>query len=265
MKKNIFSVIAIAGVFSITGCSIVEPNYEGIKMTNWGKSGIDDFVEVHGNAGIIKEMFGEKLYRVPMFETTGGLKEVKILAIDAGEFTIDPHYQYKPTRGKGKQIVFDYKHIAGDEPTVSLNNIEEKILNVVVYNAYREVARQYTTDALMSNLNEYERKVEARLDEEFKAKGFDLISLTSGLEPPSSMRNAIEARNNSIQRARQVENDLQVAKNQQEIAKIEQETNRIKSIGLTDKILMEQYINMLRETKNKVIITDGKTPIMLSH
>jgi regulator of protease activity HflC (stomatin/prohibitin superfamily) len=264
MKKIITMLVALFMATSFSACSIVEPNYEGIKMTNWGKNGIEDFVEVHGNAGIIYWLFGEKIYRVPMFETTGGLQEVKILAIDAGEFRIDPHYQYKPSRGKGKKIVFDYKHIAGNKATISLDNIEEKILNVVVYNAYREVAREYTTDDLMSNLNQYEKKVEERLVKEFKNKGFDLISLTSGLEPPKSMKNAIEARNNSIQRARQVENDLQVAKNQQDIARIEQETNRIKSIGLTDKILTEQYIDMLLRTKNKVIITDGKTPLIIS-
>mgnify|MGYP003095896359 FL=1 len=48
-----------------------------------------------------------------------------------------------------------------------------------------------------------------------------------------------------------------------EKAKIDAETNRVQSSGLTKEILLEKYIEMLQTTSNKVIITDGKTPIML--
>ena len=50
-----------------------------------------------------------------------------------------------------------------------------------------------------------------------------------------------------------------------EKAKIDAETNRIQSAGLTKEILMQQYIEMLRNTSNKVIITDGKTPVILGN
>jgi hypothetical protein len=38
----------------------------------------------------------------------------------------------------------------------------------------------------------------------------------------------------------------------------------MKSSGLTKEVLQQQYIEAIRNTKNKVIITDGKTPIMIS-
>lgn len=48
-----------------------------------------------------------------------------------------------------------------------------------------------------------------------------------------------------------------------EKARIDAETNKVQSGGLTREVLTQQYIEMLRNSKNRVIITDGKTPIIL--
>ena len=50
-----------------------------------------------------------------------------------------------------------------------------------------------------------------------------------------------------------------------EKAKIDAETNKVQSVGLTKEILMQQYIEMLGKTSNKVIITDGRTPVILGN
>ena len=77
------------------------------------------------------------------------------------------------------------------------------------------------------------------------------------------MANAIEQRNNQKQMAEQVKNELEVARMQKEKAQIEQETNNIKSKGLTKEILMERYIDALRWSNNRIIITDGKAPVLI--
>ncbi len=163
-------------------------------------------------------------------------------------------------RGKGIDIVFNYKHTGFDD---NMDNLENMILNPIVINAFREEARNFTTDSLMNNLNKFESGVQERLRTEFEGKFFKLNSLTSGLTPPVSMAQAIEARNNQKQMAEQVKNELEVARMQKEKAQIEQETNRIKSQGLTKEILTERYIDALRWSENRIIITDGKTPVML--
>jgi len=48
-----------------------------------------------------------------------------------------------------------------------------------------------------------------------------------------------------------------------EKAKIDAEANRVRAEGLDNKILQEKWIEAIRNTNNKVIITDGKTPIIL--
>ncbi|MDO4763568.1 MAG: SPFH domain-containing protein [Flavobacteriaceae bacterium] len=254
--------VAVASFLVVlNGCSRVEPNYEGVLMENYGRNGKEDFKTVTGWQWTA--WFGTTLYQVPMFETSGDPQEVQINAKDAGVFTVDPSYQYQPIRGRGVDIVFNYKHLGIDQPEVMMDNVENAILNKLVVNAYREEARNYTTDSLMNNLNAFEKQVEGRLKADFGNKYFQLNNLTSGLKPPASMARAIEERNNAIQQAERVKNELQVSKMNLEKAKIDAEANRIKSQGLDGKLLQEKWIEAIRNTNNKVIITDGKTSIML--
>lgn len=255
------AIVILVFILAMKGCSRVEPNYEGVLMENYGRNGKADFRTVTGRQWVVFP--GVELYQVPMFETSGDPVAVSINAKDAGVFTVDPSYQYQPIRGKGVDIVFNYKHLGVNEPEVMMDNVEQAILNKLVINVYREEARNFTTDSLMNNLNAFEKQVEARLREDFSGKFFQLNNLTSGLQPPASMAKAIENRNNAIQEAERVKNELNVAKMNLEKAKIEAETNRIKSQGLDGKLLQERWIEAIRNTDNKVIITDGKTPVIL--
>lgn len=260
MKKMIilFSVIA-----SLIGCNRPEPNYEGVLMTEYGRNGINSFKIVTGAQGILGP--GSELYQVPMWEQAGDPDIVEITAKDAGVFTVDPSYTYTPIRGKGAEIVFNYKNYRIQDPETFFDNVEANVLNKRVTDAYREEARNYTTDSLMNNLGKFELSVQSRLKEEFKTKFFDLTTLTSGLKPPASMLKAVEDRNKAIQEANRVKNELETSRMLLEKAKIDAETNKVQSVGLTREILMQQYIEMLGKTSNKVIITDGRTPVILGN
>jgi regulator of protease activity HflC (stomatin/prohibitin superfamily) len=258
MRKVI--IILLLGI-TVVSCNRPEPNYEGVLMTEYGRNGIESFKIVTGAQGPLGP--GSSLYQVPMFEQKGDCEEIKILAKDAGKFTIDPIYTYQATRKHGAEIIFNYKQLgAGDD---FLDNVEENILNKIVTDTYREEARNYTTDSLMNHLAHYETSVEKVLGDKFKTKHFTLLTLSSGLTPPKSMSDAIEARNNSIQKANQVKNELETSKMEQQKAIIDAETDRIKSAGLTKEVLQEKWINAIRYSKNKIIITDGKTPIIFGN
>jgi regulator of protease activity HflC (stomatin/prohibitin superfamily) len=261
MKKNkqIFQIFVAIAAF--TACNRPEPNYEGVLMTDYGRNGIESFKTVTGAQGILGP--GSELYQVPMFEEKGDCEPVKVSAKDAGVFTVDPSYTYQATRTKGPNIVLSYKHLGtgGD----FFNNIEASVLNKIVVDAFREKSRFYTTDSLMNNLGQFETDVENELKQKFNNKFFTLNTLTSGLTPPESMAKAIEARNNAVQQANQVKNQLETSKMLLEKAKIDAETNRVQSSGLTKEVLQQQWIEAIRNTSNKVIITDGKTPIILGN
>jgi regulator of protease activity HflC (stomatin/prohibitin superfamily) len=258
MKKLIY--LATVAFLAIS-CNRPEPNYEGVLMTEYGRNGINSFKTVTGAQGILGP--GSELYQVPMWEQQGDPQQVVINTKDASEFTVDPAYTYKPIRSKGPEIVLNYKNYDIEDPEDFFEAIEENVLNKRVTDAYREEARNYTTDSLMNNLASYEGKVQTRLAKEFENKYFELTTLTSGLKPPASMTASIEARNKAVQEANKVKNELETSKMLLEKARIDAETNRVQSAGLTREVLTQNYIEMLRTTSNKIIITDGKTPVIL--
>lgn len=255
--KNRF--IPLAALVILVACNRPEPNYEGVLMSEYGRNGIESFKVVTGAQGPLGP--GSELYQVPMFEQKADCDPVNVSAKDAGIFNVDPSYTYQAARGRGPEIVLNYKHLGTGE--AFLDNIELNTLNKIVTDSFREEARNYTTDSLMNNLGAFERGVELVLIEKFTAKGFLLNTLTSGLTPPPSMATAIESRNNSIQEANRVKNELETSRMLLEKARIDAETNRVKSDGLTKEVLQAQWIEAIRTSTNKVIITDGKTPILL--
>lgn len=259
MKKTILLLFTL---LLVVACNRPEPNYEGVLMTEYGRNGINSFKTVTGAQGVLGP--GSELYEVPMWEQQGDPQKVVINTKDASEFTVDPAYTYKPIRGKGPEIVLNYKNYRINDPEEFFEAVEQNILNKRVTDAYREEARNYTTDSLMNNLATYENKVQLRLSEEFKTKYFELTTLTSGLKPPASMTASIEARNKAVQEANKVKNELETSRMLLEKARIDAETNRVQSAGLTKEVLTQNYIEMLRLTNNKVIITDGKTPVIFS-
>lgn len=258
MKRILLAALS-AALLTSCGMNRVEPNNEGVLMQNYGRGGKSDFHAVTGSQGILGP--GSDLYQVPMWEQKADPQAVGITAKDGGYFSVDPTYTYQAVRGKGADIVFNYKHVGLGENV--MDNIEAQILNPLVLNAYREEARGYTTDSLLNNLGAFEKQVEQRLQSEFDRKFFGITSLTSGLKPPQSMIDAIERRNNAIQQAEQVKNELAVSEMQLKKARIDAEANRVRSGGLTKEVLQQQWIDAIRNTDNKVIITDGRTPIIL--
>jgi hypothetical protein len=57
---------------------------------------------------------------------------------------------------------------------------------------------------------------------------------------------------------------LETSKLYQEKARIDAETDRIKSAGLTKEVLQQKWIEAIRTSNNRIIITDGRTPIILN-
>lgn len=261
--KNLWLAIMGFALLSITACQCnnVKPNYEGVLMTNYGRGGRADFKPVTGSQGILGP--GTDLYHVPMWEQKADPAEVIVTAKDAGAFSVDPTYTYQALRNHGVDILFNYKHVGVDDPEIMMDNIEAQILNQQVVNAYREQARNFSTDSLMNNLNNFEKAVEDTLKTRFADKFFELKDLTSGLKPPASMIAAIEARNNAVQKANEVRNQLETSKMLLEKAKIDAEANRAAATGYDSRVLQEKWIEAIRTTQNKVIITDGRTPVIL--
>lgn len=257
---NYCLIAIIITLSSCAGCNRVAPNYEGVLMENCGRNGKEDFKKVTGSQGMLGPC--SELFQVPMFEQSADPNATIVTSKDGGAFTVDPSYTYQALRGAGIDIVFNYKHVLNDSAGNLMDNIENSILNRIVMDSYREEARNYSTDSLMTNMNVFEHAVEKVLLDKFKTKYFSLLSLTSGLKPPQVMIDAVNQRNVAKETSKKVENELQTARMNLEKAKIDAEANRVRAAGLDSKVLQEQWIEAIRNTNNKVIITDGRTPVI---
>lgn len=246
-----FKLIAILGVSIVFwACSRVEPNYEGIMMVNCGKNGLDDFKVVTGRvntSGVCTD-----LYQVPMFEQTGDVEQLPLVLSDGSTgFSVDPEYTYRAIRGKGREIIYNYKQLTGSDNF--LDAIEDNILSRRVKEAYRDVARGYTADSLLNNMNSFEEEVKSKLEGVFEKAYFTMVELTSGLTPPERLSQSIQGKNEEVAEAkREIErmeremNRLEVEKEkaraQVEISKLEAQAALEKSKGLTPEILEEMKI-----------------------
>jgi regulator of protease activity HflC (stomatin/prohibitin superfamily) len=269
MKNKIILLCSLAFMaLSLTSCTNwnrVEPNHEGVLMQNYGRSGKGDFKIVTGGQGILGP--GTELYQVPMWEVGGNADSISVNTKDATYFTVDPTYTYTATPGRGVDIIFAYKHYGSEDKEGFFNNIEANILNRIVTDSYREAARNFSSDSLVSHMNTYERIVEDTLRARFARQCFTFKSVTSGLKPPKSMVDAINLKNNSKQRALAVINDIQVSKLKLEQAKIDAQTDIESSRGLTPEILklrgIEAMEKLAKSSNAKTVLINGNNPFIL--
>jgi regulator of protease activity HflC (stomatin/prohibitin superfamily) len=168
---------------------------------------------------------------------------------DAAIFTMDPTMAYYLNRDKATDVFFKYRR--------SLDEIEAGYMRTVIYDAYRVVANNYTSDELMANRASFEGEVRIMLDSTLTAEGFIVTEFTSQITPPESLRQMIDAKNAAVQAALKAENEVKQAEANAKIAiakaegeaqamKIKADSeayyNRTISASLTYNIVLEDWI-----------------------
>lgn len=108
---------------------------------------------------------------------------------------------------------------------------------------------------MISNRKGFENAVQAQLSSELTKEGFHLEQLTSGIQYPESITQAIDAKNRAVQQAMQVENELRVAEANARklivLAESEAKANQLRQQSLTPLLIQQQFIEKW----------DGKTPL----
>lgn len=247
MKKYL---TAIAIVLTLAACSRVEPNQAGVLMENYGRNGKSDFTVVSGRVWTIAP--GTELYQVPLWEQRGKFEEaVTLKASDNTDFAATPVYTFRVTKDRAVDVVFDNKQLGyGSEFIQSLqdNILEPKILDLM-----KEESRRYTTEELMAKGGSlaFEQKVQDIVREEFKKRGLELMTFSSQLTFSKSVTERIDKRNEVNQNIAVIDQQIEEQKKRLELARLEAETNKLKSEGITEQLLQQQFIEKW----------DGKTPL----
>ena len=193
-------MVMISMMFTSCGYERIDAGYEGIKVNLYGDDkGVDDITLVTG--AVWYNPITTAVYEYPTFVQTVDYAPFSINAKDGSSFTVDPTISLKIVDGKSAEVFKKYRK----------EDITE-VINTTLYNyvrnAFRIQLNNYTTDELVSKREEFERAIEDRLSKELLAENFKLEQMTSGLQYPQTLVNAIDAKNAAVQEAQKAQNEV---------------------------------------------------------
>lgn len=195
------------------------------------------------------------------YETTGGSEVGKQVSINdksgaGANIDIQVNYSLRPDaavslyRDYGSQENFVAKYISNDLRSVT-----------------REVAGKYDTITMLTDRGSFTRGVQKALSQKWKGMGLTVEQVSvQDVRYPKEITSAYAA-------AQAAEVQKQKAANEQETAKVEAETKRIKAQGeadannalnssLSDNVLKQKYIDALSNAKNLTVVPDGSVPMI---
>lgn len=244
MTTKLLMCLLLSSTLLFASCGErVEPNYVGVLMENFGKSGKADYSLVSGRV-FTTFSAGTRLYQVPMFmqRASFGDQVLRLKAADNTEFTAKPNYGYRVDKQKAIDVVFDNARLgSGDEFMTAL---QDNVLENFIYDIIKEESRKYTTDTLMANGGslEFERRVETLVKNKFAAHGLILEAFSCNLDFSDKVKQKIDSRNEVNTNVSVLDQQIIEQRKRNELAQLEAEERQIRSSGLTDKILAEKWI-----------------------
>ncbi len=248
MKKVILiiAVAAVAVLFLPVSCTRIDAGYDGILIKQYGTDkGVQDVSLVTGR--VFYNPWTEDVEQYPTFVQTVDYKAFTVNAKDGSSFTVDPTLSFGVTRGNSPKIFQKYRK--------DLEEVTQTTIFNYVKDAFRLQMNKYTTDEIVSNREKFETDVQVTLQKVLEKEGFFLEQLTSGLKYPQTIVNAVNSKNQAVQEAMMVENQLKVAEAQAKKlliqARAEKEANELKLQSLTPMLIQQQFIAKW----------DGETPL----
>jgi regulator of protease activity HflC (stomatin/prohibitin superfamily) len=252
MKKILGILGAIVLVFTVFGsCENIDAGNIGIKVNKWGSSrGVDGVTECTGT--VFYNPITTTIYEFPVnirHKEYVGDDSFVVNSKDGSEFHVSPIVNYRINPDKATKIFAKYRK--------DLDGIESGFLKTAVTEAFRIVTNSYTADQLISSREAFDTKVKAVLRKQLQPEGFELDQFTTNLEYPQSFKNAINAKNNAVQKALMAENKVKQAEAEAKIkvaqaqgdaestltrARAEAEANKLKQATLTPMLIQQQWI-----------------------
>ena len=252
MNTRIFTWTAIVillflfSVTAMTSCTRIDAGHEGILVKLYGsEKGVQDVSLVTGR--VWYNPLTEEVFEFPTYVQTVDYSPFSVNAKDGSVFTVDPTISFRVMAGESPRIFSKYRKEIG--------LITETTLYNYTRDAFRIQFNQYSTDSIISNRQSFEDKVQQALGDALKKEGFELEQMTSGLQYPEVIVQAVNLKNKAVQQAMQVENELKVAEAQARKkiveAEAEAKANDLRQRTLTPLLIQQQFIEKW----------DGRTPL----
>jgi len=236
--------------------SKVPAGYEAILVDMYGQNWVKDMPLVTGR--VFYNPITKDLVQYPVFVQTKDYDSFTVNAKDGATFTVDPTIGYRIKAGSSPAIYEKYRK--------DIDDITDVVMLQLVKDAFRLVINKYTTDEMLSKRSDIENDIGNILKETAGADGIIIENLTSGLQYPESIIKSIDAKNQAVQEAQKVENQLRIAEADAKIrttkaeaeakslliqARAESEANQLKQKAITPLLIQQQYIEKW----------DGKLPV----
>ncbi|SDH41844.1 prohibitin family protein [Chitinophaga filiformis] len=239
-------VVVIIPIFCMLCCTRIDAGHEGIRVKQYGSDkGVQDISLVTGR--VWYNPLTESVYEFPIFVQTADYNPFTVNAKDGSVFTVDPTITFRVIPGKSPEIFKKYRK--------GIEEITRSTLYNYVRDAFRIQFNKYTTDSMISSRETFENSVQVQLTASLLKEGFDLEQMTSGIQYPETITQAIDAKNRAVQQAMQVENELRVTEaNAKKLiiqAEAEARANQLRQQSLTPLLIQQQFIEKW----------DGKTPL----
>ena len=240
MKKFLFNMILACITclgFASYGYERVDAGCEGILVNLYGDDkGVGDVSLCTG--AVWYNWFTQAVYEYPTYVQTIDYAPFTTTSKEGSTFTLDPSVLVKIKDGKSPAVFKKYRK--------SMNELDSTVIQKLVRDACRLEINKYNTDYIVSNREVVENAIEKHLGYLLNKENFELIGLTTGLDYPTSIKEAINAKTKAIQDAQRAQNELAVAEAEARkkviAAQAEADANKLRQMSLTPLLIQQQYI-----------------------
>lgn len=236
-KPSKLLFIGILCIFIFVGSMCIDfvpANHVGVKWSIFG--GTSDKTL---NEGIVIKAPFDKVYTIPTTVQERTMKDVSVQTKDAQFLTLEINVKFSVNKENAFNVYKRYENI---------DNLKQNIISNYSQKAIEKIVTQYNViDALGEKKNDIYKRSTEELKNKLANEGVNLVELTiKDMDAGDDIENAI--RKEAI-----AKKDVETAKQNKEKAKTEAETkliraqgeakaNAVKTKALTDKVLLEQWI-----------------------
>ena len=242
------AVTIVTIIIMASCCTTIDSASVGIRFKKWSSNeNLKGGVEGTCRGWVWFNPITESIFEYPTFIQRVTYEPFTVNPKDAAIFSMTPTLAYQIDEAKATDIFIKYRK--------PVRELEMGYIKTCIFEAYRTCANNYTSDELMANRAKFESEVRTRLDFSMNQEGFIVREFTTKIDPPASLTEAINAKNEAVQNALKAENKVKEAEAEAkiEIAKAEGEAqalkikgdgeayyNRVVSSSLS-KLLVDQY------------------------
>ncbi len=187
--------------------------------------------------------------QVPTFVQHKDYETFSVTDKDGSEWSITPKLNYHVVKGVVADTYKKYRK--------SLPELEEQIIKTIVQETYRVTINNYSTDSTMRSREKIESQCKLQIKKSLETEGFYVDQLTSGMKPPATISAAVNAKNQAVQDAMRIENEVKStqAEGMKKVAaakanydasilnaRAEAESNKLRQQTLTPMLIQQQFI-----------------------